>query len=380
MMFMVVHKSHRRKNSAGIVSILVTLIMMIVITLIIVGFTQLSTQNRRQALDRQLSNQAFYAAESGINDTLRIIKSINGTIPIKPDCANNPPYDSLNTSGTLDATVKYTCIKVDPLVKEIRLQNLSPGESRLIKVNTKNADGTTSNNVAQFVFNWSPKIGTNVDYSSENVNGTCTDAGDNWDQTSYQCPYAVVRVDVLKLSGLSSMSAANLAKNTVTLFIYPNGGLALMTAGSIKSAADGSITINGVAGKKVGMYGSGCNYVWAYCGGAINVEGGASGTSYLMRVTPLQTTATGFSVLAYSNAAFPSDESSRLYFADQQVLIDSTGQSNGVLRRVQVRANVNGLSAQGVPLGAIESRNDVCKAFGADDASGTGYVAGPCTD
>lgn len=44
---------------------MITIVMMVVISLIVVGFTQVANRNRRQSLDRQLSTQAFYVAESG---------------------------------------------------------------------------------------------------------------------------------------------------------------------------------------------------------------------------------------------------------------------------------------------------------------------------
>jgi Tfp pilus assembly protein PilX len=61
-------KMTREDKQAGMVAIMVTMILMIVISLIVVGFAQISRRNQRQALDRQLSTQAFYAAETGVND------------------------------------------------------------------------------------------------------------------------------------------------------------------------------------------------------------------------------------------------------------------------------------------------------------------------
>ena len=57
------------------VAILVTMNLMIVISLIVLGFAQISRRNQRQSLDRQLSTQAFYAAETAVNDAADLIKT-----------------------------------------------------------------------------------------------------------------------------------------------------------------------------------------------------------------------------------------------------------------------------------------------------------------
>ena len=63
------------KDDKGLVSFMITIIMMLVITLIVIGFTQVSNRNRRESLDRQLSTQAFYAAESGVNEALKVLRT-----------------------------------------------------------------------------------------------------------------------------------------------------------------------------------------------------------------------------------------------------------------------------------------------------------------
>ena len=71
--------------------VLLTMILMIVVGLIVLGFAQISRRNQRQALDRQLSTQAFYAAETGVNDAANLIKTAvqAGTVvAAKPDCTS----------------------------------------------------------------------------------------------------------------------------------------------------------------------------------------------------------------------------------------------------------------------------------------------------
>ena len=66
--------SQNRSDESGMASIIVTLIMSVVITLIVLGFAQVSTREQSNALQNQLSTTAYYAAESGINDVVNIIQ------------------------------------------------------------------------------------------------------------------------------------------------------------------------------------------------------------------------------------------------------------------------------------------------------------------
>src|SRR5688572_29540682 len=111
----------------GMVSILVTMLLMIVISLIVLGFAQVSRRNQRQATDRQLSSQAFYAAETGINDARNLIKgalATSTTIPPKPDCTpgSGPAaafYGSLTPALDAANNVAYSCLMVDPAPAEL---------------------------------------------------------------------------------------------------------------------------------------------------------------------------------------------------------------------------------------------------------------------
>src|SRR5690349_2098676 len=88
----VVMKSRRAEVSGqqGFVSIFAVLIIMSVLTLIAIGFSMVSRQAEKNTLDDQLNTQAFYAAESGINDVSRIVDAAaSGSRFEKPDCDGN---------------------------------------------------------------------------------------------------------------------------------------------------------------------------------------------------------------------------------------------------------------------------------------------------
>src|SRR5258708_6208287 len=106
-----------REQQAGIISIMVTMIMMVVITLIVLGFAEVARNEQRNSLDDTLSVQAYYSAESGINDARTDIMTYvkNATAaPSKQGCAPDiTTYPS--ATGTVDPThsVSYTCLTVN---------------------------------------------------------------------------------------------------------------------------------------------------------------------------------------------------------------------------------------------------------------------------
>ena len=67
--------SRLQNNQEGLVSITVSLIIMIIITLVVSSFALIVRREQRRTLDRQLSQQAFYAAEVGIADAQSAIKA-----------------------------------------------------------------------------------------------------------------------------------------------------------------------------------------------------------------------------------------------------------------------------------------------------------------
>jgi Tfp pilus assembly protein PilX len=67
------YKSHR--NEEGLVSIIVVTIVIIILSLMTIGFAKIMDREFRQSLDRELAVQANYAAESGMNDARNYIAS-----------------------------------------------------------------------------------------------------------------------------------------------------------------------------------------------------------------------------------------------------------------------------------------------------------------
>src|SRR5688572_9640470 len=111
-------KNHKEiiKSEKGIVSIVVTMTIMIVLTLIVIGFAQLSRREQEQAVERQLNTQAFYSAESGVNDAKE--KFDAGEVDVSrdymPDCNEFGASFATQLDPVISPTSSYSCLLVDP--------------------------------------------------------------------------------------------------------------------------------------------------------------------------------------------------------------------------------------------------------------------------
>ena len=325
-----------KQRDAGIVSLMVTLVMMIVITLIVLGFAEIARNEQRSSLDDQLSTQAYYAAESGINDARAVIDS---TIS-----ANKTPQDKKNSCGpdanyTASSTVdnqhgaSYTCLMVDTHPATL---NYSIGASSSV-VPLLSAGGA----FPQFDLKWTTE-GDSTKCPSSGSPNTFTDSG------SWSCPAPVVRVDLLDAG--QPLSRANWGNSTATIFFVPF---------SSNVANVGTTTDKGTA------RGARCTgTTTASCTASIclNVTcTGSLGTSYYARITTIYVeTNVGLSISA-----------SGIKFDGAQAVIDATGKAQDVLRRVRVAVDLTDANSYAIPDGAIVSADSVCKRFGVTNSSFT---------
>src|SRR6185437_13103234 len=143
-----------RLNQSGMASILITMITMIVVSLIVLGFATISRREQGNTLDQQLSTQAFYAAETGVEDARNVImndvKTAQPVLP-KTDCTTNTGGATYPTGAqtVLDAThnVSYTCLLVSP-VTNVQYDGVD-GQSKVIPVDSNQT-------ITKLVISWVP--------------------------------------------------------------------------------------------------------------------------------------------------------------------------------------------------------------------------------
>jgi Tfp pilus assembly protein PilX len=336
-------KQRVRLGERGMVSFMVTLIMLMVITLIVVGFSEVSRRNQREALDRQLSSQAFYAAESGVNVTKATIANYvaaNGfsTMNNKTSCGNgasSTEYDpaAANGSGTaivpLSTTnqVAYTCVLVNPQPKNV-VYNVKSGGSTVAPLATTGAFQTLT-------FQWSKQAGA-VDTDCSGTDPDALSAYDDW-----ACGFGILRVDLMASNVGAGLSNTTLDAKTVTIFMTPLGG------------HSGAVTVPSYATKA--YIASATNCATGTCKVTVTLPGDSA--SYYARLTSTYRDAPNATITGTT-------ASGAATFNGSQAIVDVTGKAQDELRRVQVRVQLTGTSGSDtIPLNAAASTTDICKHF-----------------
>jgi len=323
----------RTKDQSGIISIFTATLLILILSLLVLGLAQISRREQRVALDTQLSTQAFYAAESGINDAVAAIQdelSNGGTPGVKESCGDDADYPTLDADQAVidaDHNVSYSCLLINPTPDAVRATlNSSPSVLAL-----------TPEHPAQFTnlqLNWSAPSG---------ATGQLTDCPSNpagnasfVPRADWQCPLGVVRVDLVRTN---SVTRTDLRNNTATFFLVPSrSGSGAVTYTSLLSDANNGQIIAGTC-------------TAAACTANITMPVGG-GNSY-MRATALYRS--NFDLTATPNSQAGD-------FVGSQATVDVTGRAQDVLRRLLVNVNLAG-NQPGLATAALMSGDSVCKRF-----------------
>ena len=335
-----------RLNQAGMVSIMVTMVLMIVISLIVLGFAQISRRNQRQQLDRQLSTQAFYAAETGVNDVTKLITDELAahpatTVPAKDDCANTGIYSALNNVLDANSRVEYSCVTLDPTPAVLQYGDVD-NDAVVAPLSTSSG---TSFSTLKLTWRSKDNTATPLNNCPTAANGAFTTTA-NW-----QCGYGVLRFDLVPVNG--NFDAEQLRQRTMTTFVVPMQGAA---------ASNGPINFAQNAANTNARFGLRCTN--ADCNLTIQ---NLNTDKYYLRVgsiykgSSLQITGTDAS-------------GNPVEFKDGQVVIDSTGKAQDVLRRIQVRVPLTGGSKSEQPSNALESTGAICKRFAMSETFFQKYI------
>lgn len=331
------HIQKLRTNQQGLAAIVITMVLMIVISLIVLGFAQVTRREQRQALDRQLVTQAFYAAESGINLAQSRITEYMfdnpGSAVLKDDCPENDGEILKDDDYIIDSAseLKITCLLITSGLSSLSYQDV---DTQSIVANVESA-----NPINEIRFSWQATSGDNPNASCGPTPAELRPVG------SWNCNQPLLRVDVVPIPATSSPAAltqGDLRDAQFTRFFYPvTSGVATVVtyAGGDMSAPP--VVANCVASPKLGPY---------KCTARINNLGA---TRYGVRVIALYGTAT-LDISAFSGGI-------RQTLINGQLVIDSTAKANDILRRVQARVSS---SANIVPdFGLTAGGTGLCKRY-----------------
>lgn len=346
------------KNSqGGIVSLAVTVIIVLILSLIIVTFSTLVRREQRQTIDRQLATQAFYAAESGVNDAVKALRSDASLRDFTDtgECGSFITEANLGASRELDAGsgTAYTCLLVDSKGQTIEFTNVSTGDSKIFPVKVDPSGPT----ISTIRFQWSDTDATEpMDY------GSCGSLGElpsSWPSSG--CDAGILRVDIVPYDALQDRDS--LINNSFTAFFQP------VPPGETGSVSFSEASGSGKQGKVVGgdCSSAGCQ---------VDVNTGSLGVrNFWVRVKTIYTSGSKLTVTGADSSGNP------LELIGAQYTIDATGKANDVLRRIQVRIPASEISGDGpgglsFPEYVLQTSGSLCKRIEIiDDSSSSADAA-----
>ena len=341
--------SRLQNNQEGLVSITVSLIIMIIITLVVSSFALIVRREQRRTLDRQLSQQAFYAAEAGIADAQSAIKAgLTGDIT---ECSGPGSFsDSLSTISTpagsppqydskISDNVSYSCVLIDRELTNDVKEGVKPEDGSFVTSIKANSP------INSLRISW--QNNDDIPIKNSNTNYALTNAIDG----------PMLRVTIFP--GLLTKEAMN--NGAHTMFLYPNTG----DPGGMGSIGylGGAGGINSTDSRQGQFVDGNCNTNnrsdaddFYECN--VNITG-LNANEYYVVIQPLYRTAK-LSLTAYDSL------SNKLTLPGGQAKIDVTGKASDVLRRIQVRVPIDGGLSIGdfdglFPDSAISTTDDLCK-------------------
>jgi hypothetical protein len=275
-------------------------------------------------LNRQLSTEAFYAADSGINNAAAIISASDGSpVAETTSCNTANPY---TVNNQLDSTnVTYSCVTVNTSPTSLMF-DIPVGSPYVFPVDVGGA--STLNSIK---LSWDNN--NNTDYSgcpaaSGATSGTFTPAAD-WSTVGKTCDASVLEVNMI--SAANSASLVGEETGSYTLFMYPTQ-----------------------KGASSGTFGNGSIYDAACVTGAqcsVTISGFPASEKYYLRISSL-----------YSDSALTVTGNNGAPLFNAQAEIDSTGKAQDVLQRLNARVCIaQGTCSEATPAYAVQSGDSLCK-------------------
>lgn len=333
-------QSKNRLNEKGIVSIVVTLIIMIVLTLIVTGFAQLARREQREALDRQLSAQASYAAESGINALKAALPDIEATS--RKECDEPVEYTGLGTnpfvSTTLSDNSSYTCLLFNELPKELIYGSVGSDTAVIAPLSLqKNGENVA---LGELTISWKAKDG------STSINSNSPGVFPN--DSSWGKSISILRLDLIPIPNNGVITKLELDDNlkTKSFLLQPQ-----QNSGD-KTKSYSAITSGGVIAVR-------CNEP-ANSGCTLTITD-LTLNKYYLRMRSIYNPSN-----VTLNNQVPGGQVSTSVFKGAQIEIDSTGRATDVLKRIKVRiedptSSIATTSGPNFPEYVFSSNDILCK-------------------
>lgn len=310
-----------KDDQRGLITIVSIILIIIIITIITLSLSSLTRRELRQSLDEQLSSQALYAAESGVNDAVKAINNNPATGDEISDC--NEGLAFTGGSNILGDNIRYTCVLIDKSPESI-VTDLTP-----YAVKTYLLDASVGN-IDTLTFTWTNTDDSTVEFPDcDNAEG-CLIPSTQWGN----------RLALLRLRLFAAPTTGGLKRfdftNALDITAHPyvvNGGL---EESGNNQVLEGS------------CFGTSCR---------VTIDVGNVNSYYLQAYTyyrDAKLTITGTS----SEPGSPD-----IQFIGAQAEIDATGAAADVVRRIRVNVPLGNFSSNELPVSGVTIGDKLCKRF-----------------
>ena len=342
------------EDNNGFAPLVVTIIIVIILSLLTVGFVSLMRNNQKNTLNRQLNNDAYYAAETGVNDAIQAIG--HGFNSSKTSCQpiqSNTYLKNQYINGSNNDY--YSCLLINPTPASLQYSSIGLNQPTVAVLSAVNGSNQPTN-IAYIKISWQPS--SQVASGSyqfapagwlstcSSASGPCLPAQTSWVVGS-QPITGILRT---ALTPLYTGSLPTDTSTTYTTFLYPAQGNGVTSIAPDYSPSTTGANAGVVVGGQCLVSTSNTTQPDA-CNVEINVSSAATSAFLISLRSIYNRTQATIQIFDSSN--------NPLSIRGAQTLIDSTGYSHGVLRRIQVR--VPGLNDTGFPAFDLEATNKLCK-------------------
>lgn len=335
------------KDQGGVVSILVTVVFILLISMIVLAMAENSNREQRQSLDRQLSDQAFYNAESGISDWAEYLTSGRTTEKSKTVCDTSAFPDDA-PKGPIDGGVNsYSCVLFNREPSSLEIKPLSTDENKSYPI--KSTVPITS---LKFTWNANPG-GNQVGGCAGTGSGLPSSLGAN-------CNVGGVRFELFRLGANREQT---IKSTYIGYFLPRNGGVG------------GSLNVGSLAYPD--------NQGMITPGGCSDALGGCVVTLTGLNILPTDNWTLNVKSLYTDNRVTVVANNGTVGFVDAQIEIDSTGKANDVLRRIKVRlpASLQYTTPGTGGSDVLATKESICKLIDVNQAqSSASFTDASCAD
>lgn len=316
--------AYLKNHQEGLASIVIVFVIIIVLSLLSLGFARLMDRATRQATANNLGAAADFAALAGINQTAAYIRGeIQANRTVTADNCDDLTKTGAPLAGLTDlsgnSNVQYTCVLVNPTTDDLLYKNMPAYRSQVLFLKS-----ITKGSIKKLMFSWQsndPKVD-----SFPTTNNLLSESA--WSQSKFH--------PMLRLTLYPVVDGNNgyVTSNTKTFFLYPrdisNGNVTTFSYGNEADGKTENVDCTGVTTIPSSTFTGSPDFK---CNVVITGMGNAPSPDYFYaRFTPLYGSA---DIKIQANDG----NGNALKFAGEQYLVDVTAKANNAVKRLQARVD-----------------------------------------